>query len=225
MKLLGLDTSGDACSAALFLDGAVIQRLELEPRRHGELILGMLHGLLEEAGLSLQALDAIAFGRGPGSFTGVRIAVAVAQGVAFGAGLPTVPVSTLAALAQGVYRRSGHRRILAALDARMGEVYWGGYELGPEEIVVATGAELVCVPDQVPVPEGGGWWGAGPGWSAHGVNLGSRIGTALDGMAPDAICEAQDIVRLAAVMAEKGELVSPESAQPVYLRDRVTDRG
>jgi len=225
MKLLGLDTSGDACSAALFLDGAIIQRLALEPRRHGELILGMLQGLLEEAGLSLQELDAVAFGRGPGSFTGVRIAVSVAQGVAFGAGLPTVPVSTLAALAQGVHRHSGQRRILAALDARMGEVYWGGYELGPEDVMVSAGPELVCPPDQAPLPRGGGWWGAGPGWSAYGDTLGARIGAALEGVASEAICEAQDIVRLAAVMAKKGEMVSPELAQPVYLRDRVTDRG
>lgn len=224
MKLLALDTSGDACSAALFVDGVVSQRLEREPRRHGELILGMLQGLLGEAGLSLQGLAAVAFGRGPGSFTGVRIAVAVAQGVAFGAGLPTVPVSTLAALAQGAWRRSGHRRILAALDARMGEVYWGCYQIGPEGVMVATGEESVCPPEQVPLPRGGGWWGAGPGWSVHEPVLRERIGAVLEGLDPGAICEAQDIVRLAAVSVSKGELTPPELAQPVYLRDRVTDR-
>jgi tRNA threonylcarbamoyladenosine biosynthesis protein TsaB len=224
MKLLGLDTSGDACSAALLVDGAVSQRLEREPRRHGELILGMMQGLLEEAGLTLQGLDAVAFGRGPGSFTGVRIAVAVAQGVAFGAGLPTVPVSTLGALAQGAWRRSGHRRILAALDARMGEVYWGCYELGPEGIMVATGEESVCPPEQVPPPQGVGWWGAGPGWSVHEPVLRERIGAVLEGVAPETICEAQDIVRLAAASVRRGEWTPPELAQPVYLRDRVTDR-
>lgn len=224
MKLLGLDTSGDACSAALLVDGVVSQRLEMQPRRHGELILGMLQGLLGEAGLTLRGLDAVAFGRGPGSFTGVRIAVAVAQGVAFGAGLPTVPVSTLAALAHGECRRSGRRRILAALDARMGEVYWGRYEMGPEGVMVATGEESVCPPELVPLPQGGGWWGAGPGWSVHEPVLRERIGAALEGVAPEAICEAQDIVRLAAVSVGKGELTPPELAQPVYLRDRVTDR-
>lgn len=225
MKLLGLETSGEACTAALLLDGVVTQRLELAPRRHGELILGMLQALLEDGGLRLSDLDAIAFGRGPGSFTGVRIAVAVAQGIAFGAGLQTVPVSTLAALAQGEHRRSGRRRILAALDARMGEVYWGCFELGAAGIMVPGGGELVSSPDQVPVPRGMGWWGVGPGWAAHAEALRTRIGDALEGTSGDAICEAQDIVRIGGVAAREGGLVVPELARPVYLRDRVTDRG
>lgn len=225
MKLLGLDTSGDACSAALLVDGAITQRLELAPRRHGELILGMLQALLEDAGLRLSDLDAMAFGRGPGSFTGVRIAVAVAQGVAFGAGLDTVPVSTLAALAQGEHRRSGRRRILAALDARMGEVYWGCFELGPRGVMVPRGPELVCPPDRVPTPQGLDWWGVGPGWAAHADALRVRIGHLLDGISGAAICEAQDIVRVAAAAVLEGGLVSPELARPVYLRDQVTDRG
>jgi tRNA threonylcarbamoyladenosine biosynthesis protein TsaB len=225
MKLLGLETSGEACSAALLVDGAIVQRLELAPRRHGELILGMLEALLEDGGLLLPDLDAIAFGRGPGSFTGVRIAVAVAQGIAFGAGLHTVPVSTLAALAQGEHRRSGRRRILAALDARMGEVYWGCFELGPRGVMVPQGPELVCPPDQVPAPLGLGWWGVGPGWAAHAEALRARIGDALEGTSGDEICEAQDIVRIGAVTAGEGGLVAPELACPLYLRDRVTDRG
>jgi tRNA threonylcarbamoyladenosine biosynthesis protein TsaB len=225
MKILGLDTSAEACSAALLVDGAITQRLEWAPRRHGELILGMLQGLLEEAGLSLSALDAIAFGRGPGSFTGVRIAVAVAQGVAFGAALSTVPVSTLAALAQGEHRRSGRQRILAALDARMGEVYWGRFELGPQGVMESLGGERVCPPAQVPEPPGSGWWGVGPGWPAYGESLRARIGDALAGTSGGAICEAQDIVRIASVAVLEGRLVAPELAQPVYLRDRVTDRG
>lgn len=225
MKLLGLETSGEACSAALLLDGVITQRLELAPRRHGELILGMLQALLEDAGLSLNDLDAIVFGRGPGSFTGVRIAVAVAQGIAFGAGLHTVPVSTLAALAQGEHCRSGRRRVLAALDARMGEVYWGGFALGPRGVMVPQGPELVCPPDQVPIPPGMGWWGVGAGWAAHAEALRARIGDALEGTCGDAICEAQDIVRIGAVAAGEGALVAPELVCPVYLRNRVTDRG
>lgn len=225
VKLLGLETSGEACSTALLLEGVITQRLELAPRRHGELILGMLQALLEGGGLRLSDLDAIAFGRGPGSFTGVRIAVAVAQGLAFGAGLHTAPVSTLAALAQGEYRRSGRQRILAALDARMGEVYWGCFELGPRAVMVPRGRELVCPPDQVPIPLGMGWWGVGPGWAAHAEALGTRIGYAVEGVSQDAICEAQDIVGIGAVAAGEGALVAPELACPVYLRDRVTDRG
>lgn len=226
MNILALDTSsGDTCSAALLVNGVITQRLEHAPRRHGELILGMLQGLLADAGLDLRGLDAVAFGRGPGSFTGVRIAVAVAQGVAFGGGLATVPVSTLAALAQGEFRRSGRRRVLAALDARMGELYWGAFGLGPEAVMVPEGEELVCPPTLVPRPRGAGWWGAGPGWSAHGEALRSGLGEFLSGANPEALCEAQDIVAIARIAASQGHLVPPELAQPVYLRDRVTDRG
>ena len=152
MKLLAIDTSGDACSAALLLDGEIVQHAELAPRRHGELILPMMQGLLDQAGIALGALDALAFGRGPGSFTGVRIAAAVIQGAAFGAGLPVVPVSTLAALAQGQFRRGGQQRLLSALDARMNEVYWGGFTIGPDALATPCGAELVCPPGQAPLP-------------------------------------------------------------------------
>jgi tRNA threonylcarbamoyladenosine biosynthesis protein TsaB len=181
MNLLAIDTSGDSCSAALYWSGRVEQRLELAPRRHGELILAMMDGLLESAGIALGALGTIAFGRGPGSFTGVRIACAVAQGAAFGAGLPTVPVSTLAAIAQGVHRRDGGRRLLVALDARMGEVYWGAFNIAQDGIARPCGPELVCPPGEVPVPDGQGWRGVGSGWGAYAQALGSVSGTAWTG--------------------------------------------
>lgn len=222
MKLLALDTSGDACSAALFLDGAIEQRLEPTPRRHGELILSMLESLIASAGIGLRALDAIAFGRGPGSFTGVRIAVAVAQGVAFGAERPTVPVSTLAALAQGEFRRTGQRRVLAALDARMGEVYWGAFAVGAEGLVSPLGPERVTLPAAVPVPEGGDWCGVGPGWAAYPDLLADRVGSGLVAVSPGGGCEARDIARIAAAEVAAGRLVQAELARPVYLRDRVT---
>lgn len=225
MKLLALDTSGDACSAALYLDGAIEQRLEPAARRHGALILPMLESLLKAAGIGLGALDAIAFGCGPGSFTGVRIAVAVAQGAAFGAGRPTVPVSTLAALAQGEFRRTGRRRLLAALDARMGEVYWGVYEVGAAGLVEAHGADLVSPPTAVPVPAGGGWCGVGPGWASYREALAARVGTGLAPGLGEGVCEARDIALLAAAQARAGHLVPPELARPVYLRDRVTHPG
>jgi tRNA threonylcarbamoyladenosine biosynthesis protein TsaB len=224
MNLLAIDTSADLCSAALSWDGRLDQRLELAPRRHGELILGMMDGLLGSAGIALAALDAIAFGRGPGSFTGVRIACAVAQGAAFGTGLPTSPVSTLAAIAQGEHRRSGRRRLLAALDARMGEVYWGAFEIGDDGIARPRGPELVCPPGQVPIPENGGWWGVGSGWGAYAQALGARLAGHMDGSSPSAICEARDLIPLAAAAARAGELVAAELAYPVYLRDRVADR-
>jgi tRNA threonylcarbamoyladenosine biosynthesis protein TsaB len=225
MKLLAIDSSGDACSAALLLDGRIEQVLETAPRRHGELILGMMQQLLDVGGIGLAELDAIAFGRGPGSFTGVRIAVAVAQGAAFGAGLPLVPVSTLAAIAQGQFRRGGQRRLLVALDARMGEVYWGCFEIDRQGLALSCCNERVCSPADVEAPAGGGWIGVGPGWAAHGDSLFARTGVAADVRAGDAICEARDLAVLGAAELEAGRKVPPELAAPVYLRDRVTRVG
>jgi tRNA threonylcarbamoyladenosine biosynthesis protein TsaB len=225
MKLLAIDSSGDACSAALLLDGRIEQVLETAPRRHGELILGMMQQLLDVGGIGLAELDAIAFGRGPGSFTGVRIAVAVAQGAAFGAGLPLVPVSTLAAIAQGQFRRGGQRRLLVALDARMGEVYWGCFEIDRQGLALSCCNERVCSPADVEAPAGGGWIGVGPGWAAHGDSLVAQTGIAADVRAGDAICEARDLAVLGAAEFEAGRKVPPELAAPVYLRDRVTRVG
>lgn len=222
MKIIAIDTSGEACSAALYSDGSLRQVLEHAPRRHGELILEMMQGLLDEAGLELRGLDALAFGRGPGSFTGVRIAASVAQGSAFAADLPVAPVSTLAAMAQGEYRRSGQRRLLAALDARMDEVYWGGYEVGEDGLARLSGEERVCPPHEAPLPEGSGWMGVGPGWAAYSESLASRFGAAVQQVNPDAICEARDIALLAVSELAAGRQVAPELAIPVYLRDQVT---
>ncbi|MBK1719544.1 tRNA (adenosine(37)-N6)-threonylcarbamoyltransferase complex dimerization subunit type 1 TsaB [Thiocystis violacea] len=222
MKILAIDTSNEACSAALLVNQAVDQQFEIAPRRHGELILVMMQRLLEQAGLELRDLDALAFGCGPGSFTGVRISTSVIQGAAFGAELPVVPISTLAAIAQGQFRREGHRRLLAALDARMDEVYWGCYEVGEDNLVELCRAEEVCPPERVEPPPGPGWQGVGPGWGIHGDVLANRIGSALEGANPNGVCESRDIALLAAAELAAGRWVPAEQAIPVYLRDQVT---
>jgi tRNA threonylcarbamoyladenosine biosynthesis protein TsaB len=222
MKLLAIDTSGDACSAALLCEGELTQTLAIAPRRHGDLILGMMNRLLADARLPLKALDTLAFGRGPGSFTGVRIATAVVQGAAFGAGLGVVGVSTLAALAQGHFRQSGHRRVLASLDARMGEVYWGAFEVSDEGLAEPLGEEFVVPPQSVPAPVGGDWHGVGSGFASYPADLGRALGAALVAVAPDRFCEARDIALLAEGAWRRGLAVAPELALPVYLRDRVT---
>ena len=162
MKILAIETATEACSAALLIDGKIIERYQVQPRMHSQLILPMMNELLAEAGVALTALDAIAFGRGPGAFTGVRIAVGVAQGAAFAADLPVVPVSTLAALAQRGFRESGGRRLLPAYDARMQEVYWAAYEVDAQGLVSIRVADEVSAPDQVTLPDGEGWQGVGP---------------------------------------------------------------
>jgi tRNA threonylcarbamoyladenosine biosynthesis protein TsaB len=220
VKLLALDTTEDACSAALLIDDGIIERFEVAPRRHSELVLPMMDELLREADLAPGALDAIGFAAGPGSFTGVRIATAIAQGAAFGVGLPLVPVSSLQALAQGAARRLGAERVLAALDARMHEVYWGGYVAAGKGLVQPVIDDCVVGPDQVPVPLEGDWVGAGSGWASYQEALGRRCPMVCE-VDAEARIRAQDVARLAAAKYAAGESVSPEQARPVYLRDQV----
>ncbi len=223
MKILAIDTASDACSAALWLDGDINECYELAPRQHTSLILPMVESLLLEAGLVLTQLDAVAFGRGPGAFTGVRIATGVIQGLALGADLPVVPVSSLAALAQGAYRTHQKKNILAAFDARMGEVYWGQYCLADNSLVELMGSELVCTPQAVPIlSERLDWFGVGHGWAAYANEL-NRACQAINISARDIdyLPHAQDVAQLAVNDFKQGLAVSAEQALPVYLRDNV----
>lgn len=221
MKLLAIDTSGACCSAALYHDGCINQRLALAPRQHGELILGMMEALLAEAGLNLAALDAVAYGRGPGAFTGVRIAVAVAQGVAFGAELPTIGVSTLAALAHRAWRQYGARRVLAALDARIDEIYWGVFAVTDQGLVSEMCPEEVGPAAAVSVPAAGIDWGVGDGWLNDRALLAARAGVDMAHIDAALAVTAEDIAMVALHAARQGALQPPEQALPVYLRDRV----
>lgn len=220
--ILAIETATDACSVALLAAGGLAVRHAVAPRRHAELVLAMVDEVLAEAGRDLASIGAVAFGRGPGSFTGVRIAAGVAQGLAFGADLPVVAVSTLHALAEGTRRRSGATRVLAALDARMGEVYWGAYRAATAEgALVEALPECVRAPHLVPLPDGDGWVGAGPGWEACREALSARAGAALAGVHARDLPEARDVAAIAAVLAARSGGGPPESAVPVYLRDRV----
>jgi tRNA threonylcarbamoyladenosine biosynthesis protein TsaB len=221
LRILAIETATAACSAALFIDGAVSERYEVAPREHARLILPMVDALLSEADMPVGALDAVAFGRGPGTFTGVRVAASVAQGIAFAAGLPVVGVSTLATLALGANRESGERQVMAALDARMAEVYWGLYEQRDDGLPRLLGEECVCAPRRVVMPEDGAWVGAGSGWTSYRRDLlecaGGRIARLLAELEP----RAADQARLAAWSYRRGEMLPPEQAVPVYLRDTV----
>ncbi len=217
MKLLALDTATEACSAAVWVEGAVLEHYEWAPRRHAALILPMIEAVLAEAELNVAQLDAIAFGRGPGAFTGARIAVGIVQGIAFAADRPVVPVSTLAALALGAARDSGRARIAAALDARMGEVYWGVYGIADED-ATSLDEERCCAPETVTAPPGE-WFGAGNGWAAHAETLAQRL--TVNGWRGDFYPRAGDVARLAATPSRLGAWVAAERALPVYLRNQV----
>jgi tRNA threonylcarbamoyladenosine biosynthesis protein TsaB len=220
-RILALETSGGRCAAALFVGDALHEREVVAPRGHAELLLPMVEQLLAEAGIALGACDAIAFGRGPGSFTGVRIATSVAQGLAFGAGLPVAPVSGLAALARGAWRRLGARRVYAALDARMHEVYLAAYAIDASGALELVVEEQLLPPASAPMVDGGGWEGIGTGFAAEGGALLVRLGAAIAGTEPAAEPAAADIAALGALAFQAGELSTPRDAAPVYLRDRV----
>jgi len=198
------------------LDGNTIELFEQE-RRHGERLLPMIDEILAQAGLALTQLDAIAFGRGPGSFTSLRIGAGVVQGLAFGADLPVVPVSSLAAIAQA----APTQRVLAAFDARMQQVYWGAYERGTDGLVALVGEEIVVDPGQVPSPEGRGWVGAGSGWDVYHATLAQRLGDAFDGWTANTLPRARDVAKLGLAAFIAGRAVVAEEAVPVYVRDEV----
>ncbi len=221
-KILAIETSSAACSAALSVDGVVEERYALAPRQHAALILPMVESLLVESGSQIGEVDAIAFGRGPGAFTGVRIAASIVQGIAFAADKPVIPVSTLAALALGGLRESSGSRVMAALDARKDEVYWGCYEKSGEDVLL-LGDECVCPPAKAPPPGAGDWVAAGSAWEAYADILMQRFGEQVVRVLPDLEPRAGDVVRLAQGEYQRGRLLKPEEAVPVYLRDNVAE--
>jgi len=216
MKLLAFETATEACSVALWIDGDVRERFELAPRRHAELALPWAQALLSEGGLAKSQLDAIAVGRGPGAFTGVRLAIAIAQGIALALDRPVLPVSTLAALAM---RGSGDR-ILAAIDARMGEIYLGAFQRMDDGTLSAIGDEAVAKPDAAIIPDGH-WEGLGTGFAAGDKALATRLQGRLSSVDALALPHAADVSRIAARAYARGEAVSPERAEPAYLRNDV----
>ncbi len=220
MKLLAIDTATEACSATLHVDGVVTKKYQVAPRQHAELILTMVDELLADSSLSLTQLDALAFGRGPGAFTGVRIATGVIQGLAMSVDCPVVPVSTLAALAQGAI--SASKQVACAIDARMGEVYWGLYQASDDKIMQLVGEESVCPPASVNIPASGDWLGVGSGWETYENELKSRMSSTLSTCRIGDYPTAEAICTLAVDAYLRGEAVDAAEAQPIYLRDKVT---
>ena len=222
-KILAIDTATENCSVALLVNDRVISRSEVAPRDHTKKVLPMVDEVLKEAGLTLQDLDALAFGRGPGSFTGVRIGIGIAQGLAFGADLPMIGVSTLAAMAQASYRQHGATDVAGAIDARMSEVYWARYTRQENGEWAGVDAECVIPPARLAEEaqaDDKTWTKAGTGWDAYQEDLGKLPLNLTSGVVlyPD----SQDIVILAEQELKKGNTVPVEESSPVYLRDNVT---
>ena len=223
MKLLAVETSTEACSAALHIDGEVAERFEIAPREHTKLILPMIDALMADAELRPQQLDALAFSRGPGSFTGVRISTGVIQGIAFGADLPVVPVSTLAALAQNYFKTVDSDCAYTAMDARMGEIFWAVYQKNAKGIAELVGNEAVTAAQNIIIPEQQGR-GIGSAWGVYQQTLSDCLGTLLLGFEAEHLPRASAIAELGVWGVANNRAVNVEKAMPVYLRDKVAKK-
>jgi tRNA threonylcarbamoyladenosine biosynthesis protein TsaB len=223
MNLLALETATDRCSVALALGARVCARVDDRPRVHARRVLGMVAECLAEGGIAAREVDAYAFGRGPGSFTGVRIAAGVVQGLAFGTGRPVVPVSTLAAHAVAARRLHGAGRVAVCVDARMGECYWGLFRVTGDGHVEVLVPDTLARPEALAFPPETGWFGVGTGW-ARWPALGSGLNSPA-GFDAGLLPEAADLLGLARRAFLAGDVVSAAEARPVYLREEVAWQG
>jgi len=237
MKILAIDTSTEACSAALLNGSEITEQYQFAPQQHSELILQMVETVLQQADISLKSLDAIAFGRGPGSFVGVRIATGVVQGLAYAAQLPVIPISSLAAMAQGymstVEESVDDLRILVAIDARMQQVYWAEYKRTPFDLVELIGAEVVQDPELVSGSDEDTsnkqtesnqitYHGVGTGWGSYQNELSAQYKT--QDINGEVYPHAKDIAILAKQDFSDGKMISASEAHPVYLRNQVVKK-
>lgn len=228
MKILAIDTATEACSAALYIDGELSSNYQLAPREHSRLILKMIDGLLSAANVSVDSLDAIAFGQGPGSFMGLRIAAGVVQGIAFAHDIPVIPISTLKTIAQRAYEETAVPRVLVAIDARMDEVYWAAYYLKEQQWLLEA-EECVISPDKIHLPEmlseqEKPWVGAGTGWQSYADRLLAGSSFILQHKLVDCFPSAELIAKLAVTEFNAGNTVSAAEAIPVYLRNDVAKK-
>jgi tRNA threonylcarbamoyladenosine biosynthesis protein TsaB len=220
--ILAIETSSELASCALLSGDMLITRASSGVRTHSQSILPMVQEVLAEAGVKLNDCAAIAFGAGPGSFTGVRTACGIAQGLAFGAGLPAVPVVTLAAMALACRQQTGAAHVLAVLDARMGEVYWAQYSFDDTDADACreVSAPALCAPgDVAPLPTATPLAACGNGFSAYAEAFAGRAfaSGALAGLMP----HAGQVAQLARIELALGRGVKAAEAQPLYLRNKI----
>lgn len=219
MKILAIDTATEACSVALLVDNTYQERFALAPRQHTELVLPMIDELLKSADLTLSQLDAVAFNCGPGSFTGVRVGTSVVQGLAFSVDLPVIGISSLAALAQSAFREQEQSKVLAAIDARMNEMYWGCYQAEDGLMKLIGDEQVNRVSDVI---KEGEWHCRGSGWDTFRTELDTNLQVNITSFTENCFPHAQDVARLSADLYKQGKMVAAEYALPTYIRDEVT---
>jgi len=224
MNLLAIDTSTDACTVGLLLGDEFLIDHRIAAQQHGALVLPMVDALLSKAGIKPTQLDGLVYGRGPGSFTGVRIGVAVTQGIALGADVGVIGISTMHSIAQGTYRECQTKSVLVSIDARMDEVYCAAYELNAHGLMSACSEEYLCAPDDIPTSllSMCEVW-AGSGAERYANILSAKYSVPANGIVLHKLPQAQDLLELARPLVENGALNAPENARPVYLRDKVAD--
>lgn len=220
MKILALDTATEALSAALLVEGQLLEHYELAGRTHSERLSAAIHRLMGEAELGFSQLDALVCGVGPGSFVGVRLGLGYAKGLALALDLPVVPVSSLAMLAQRAID-DGARDVLACIDARTGEVYLGGYAVDASGLAVPAIEACCARPAELPVIGARPWTGVGSGWAAHRTLIEARCGIVLADCRPQAVPLASSALKLALPVLQRGAAISADQLVPSYLRDRV----
>jgi len=228
MKILSIETSTEACSVALMLEDEIIDQFVVAPRKHSELILPMIDQLLANAELKIAQIDGIAFGCGPGAFTGVRLAAAVTQGIAFSVGCPVVPVSSLAALAQAAYSEFGHQRCLAMIDARMQEIYWAYFELDQNQIMRNEHEEQVCKPELLQLPKTAtDWCGIGSGFDTYAdtiAEISKNSRQAEMAWIKNRFPSAREVALIAKDQFISGKGYPAAQALPKYVRNQVAKK-
>jgi tRNA threonylcarbamoyladenosine biosynthesis protein TsaB len=222
MRLLAVETATEACSAALIIDGDIAEQFCITTNGHSKLILPMIDSLLAEANLQPSDLDGLAFGCGPGSFTGVRIATGIVQGIAFALDLPVVPVSNLAAVAQDFFDHNPENLAFVAMDARMNEIYWGVYQRNADGYAELIGKETVLPASEIEFPNVSGV-GIGSGWKIYNQEL-THLSHRIIRYEVDNLPRARAVARLGVEGFKQGLAVSVEHAMPVYLRDKVAKK-
>lgn len=221
MNILAIECSTEVLSVAVYASGTVNERVDDSGRRHGDRLLVLIDAVLADARISKLDLNAVAFGCGPGAFTGVRMAVAAAQGIAYGLNIPALPISSLAALAQEGFEHGAVAPILALADARMGEVYAGYFDVDSDGLVYAIADERLSTPEALDLPGDNIWCAVGAGYRAYRGVLDRRFGYRLDSNERGSFPQASAIARLGVRSLRAGQIVPAQRALPVYLRDRV----